>query len=647
MSRSKPLVPRNGHTLQTLIVARISGCQNQKELSLEDQVDHGKQEVADLYAGPCEFRVIATKGKGERLDRPELAEVEELVRSGVFDLVIMEDVGRLVRGTAAVELWGMAVDNGTRCIAPHDGCDTDDETWEEDLISACKDHVSHCSQTSRRIKHKQMNRFKRNGGAVPLPSYGVIKPQGAKFYSEWRKDDSATPILRKGLDILKKTKSWTAVAADFNRNSVPTGPYCRKDKWDGAMVCRLYHNPILKGMPQRGARRSEKQNQTGRRISVVNPAGPTFRHEPHLAHFDPAELDAVLAEVDAHHARLGRPKDSSDGRVRNNRKRTRFPGQCATCYYCGREMVWGGNGIPDHLMCNGSRHYQCWNSLGFSGQMAAQRILEAITAELSQLDGFEEQFSELIHKALADREHDHRHWQDLQAAESQCDQDKAQLKSAILQSGSQPLLNEMLIDLQNRECDLARRRQVLENQSRQRPKLPEKGAELRAQFEEVSRDLALHSFEFGDLLRSLVTEFHVYVVQLIDGGHLLPRAKIKLSLGGIVRDIDRAPELQEFLTREITIDLFDPPIREQIRTEVARQSAEHIKQRDIAASLNTHQATVQRALKLDRLMRERGLTSPYELVTAPPPVETNRKLKRSRHDRYSFLPREGYEPPPL
>ena len=298
-------------------------------------------------------------------------------------------------------------------------------------------------------------------------------------------------------------------------------------------------------------------------------------------------------------------------------------------------------------MCNGSRECLCWNSIGISGQLAAQRVLGAITAELSQLDGFDVQFAELVHKALADREHDLRHWQDLQAAEARLKQDNAQLSAAILESGSHQLLNQMLTDLENRGRELARSRQVLENQTRQRPHLPEKGAELRVQFEEVSRDLAQHSFEFGDLLRSLVPEFHVYLVRLIDGGHLLPRAKIKLSLGGIVRDIDRAPELQEFLRREITIDLFVPPIREQIREDAVRQSAEGIKQRDIAASLKTHQATVQRALKLDRMMRERGLTSPYELVTEPPAPEVNRKMKRSRNERYSFLPREGYEPPTL
>ena len=77
---SEELVPRNGHTLMVGIVARISGCANQKEFSLEDQEDHGKEVVRDLYSEPkpVESRVIATKGKGERLDRPERSKPENL-----------------------------------------------------------------------------------------------------------------------------------------------------------------------------------------------------------------------------------------------------------------------------------------------------------------------------------------------------------------------------------------------------------------------------------------------------------------------------------------------------------------------------------------------------------------------------------------
>jgi site-specific DNA recombinase len=76
----EPVAPRNGHILVVGIVARISGCAKQKEISLEDQVDHCKEVAAELYGGPTDFVVISTKGKGERLDRAELAQIESLLR---------------------------------------------------------------------------------------------------------------------------------------------------------------------------------------------------------------------------------------------------------------------------------------------------------------------------------------------------------------------------------------------------------------------------------------------------------------------------------------------------------------------------------------------------------------------------------------
>ena len=60
MSRKsdEKIVPRNGHTLMVGIAARISGCQNQKEMSLDDQVEAAKEEIKDLYDGPVTFDVM-------------------------------------------------------------------------------------------------------------------------------------------------------------------------------------------------------------------------------------------------------------------------------------------------------------------------------------------------------------------------------------------------------------------------------------------------------------------------------------------------------------------------------------------------------------------------------------------------------------
>jgi site-specific DNA recombinase len=128
--REKPMKPRIGHTLVVGVVARISDCPNQKELSLDDQRDHADQVVAEHYDGPVDYRVVATKGKGEALDRPELAEIEAMLRTRELDLLIAEDIGRIVRGTDAVRLCGIAVDHGTRVLAPNDCIDTAEDSWE-------------------------------------------------------------------------------------------------------------------------------------------------------------------------------------------------------------------------------------------------------------------------------------------------------------------------------------------------------------------------------------------------------------------------------------------------------------------------------------------------------------------------------------
>ena len=188
----------------------------------------------------------------------------------------------------------------------------------------------------------------------------------------------------------------SAVAGGFNAQQIPVGPYCRKKSWDGKMVWRFYANTLLKGAPERGNRYTVKNHEKGRRVSVKNPDGPSSWSCPHLAHLDPATFDALNAHLKNHNAKLGRkPIHGVDPRYHVARKQTRFPGQWGRCWYCGQHHVWGGNGISGNLMCSGSREWHCWNSVGYDGALAVRKVRELITAELYELDGFDDQFREL------------------------------------------------------------------------------------------------------------------------------------------------------------------------------------------------------------------------------------------------------------
>ena len=76
----------------------------QKEDSIDDQQDHAREIVAEWCDGPVDFTVINRTVTGERLDRPELTEIEDLLRPRAFDRLACADLGRLVRGTAATDL---------------------------------------------------------------------------------------------------------------------------------------------------------------------------------------------------------------------------------------------------------------------------------------------------------------------------------------------------------------------------------------------------------------------------------------------------------------------------------------------------------------------------------------------------------------
>lgn len=646
---TEDLGPRDGRTLMVLAVARISGCQNQKELSLEDQVDHVREEVADLYDGPSEFEVVATRGKGERLDRPELADVERLLRSRRFDLLVMEDVGRLVRGVAAVEIWGIAVDHGTRCIAPNDCLDSSDECWEEDLIAACRDHVGHNAHTSKRLKKKLMNRFRKSGAATALPICGYVKPNGASSYDDWFVDETLRDELVEAGRRLMRTLNYTDVADHLNGLGVPTGPYCSSDAWTGDAVKRQFANPLMKGMPQRGGRHTVKHHQSGRRVSVRNPAGPINYVAPHLAILDPDEFDDLQARLADEHGHLGR-RETGGPFSRGPRSRTRFPGQHARCWYCGRRLVWGANGRRDALMCGGSREHRCWNSIGVPGPLLVRRVVERIARRLDALEGFDETFAELVESIRRERSDIGAASARLTRDRQRLDRERENLVAAIAAFGPRAEFAERLTEYDRRRRELETRGRRLEDQTSEPPSLPASVAELRREFDESLQRLSPDSWELALLLRRLVPEILAHNVRACDEtGHLLPRVRVTLDLAEGMPNVDDYGELASLLRGVEVIDLFEPVDKEVIRAEVVRLAADLAEPSpgEIAAAMTPRPRTktVSEALKLERVREELRLDSAYQLVLEPP--ENYTKLKRHRHRAYRFEREAGYSPPPL
>jgi site-specific DNA recombinase len=288
------------------------------------------------------------------------------------------------------------------------------------------------------------------------------------------------------------------------------------------------------------------------------------------------------------------------------------------------------------------------NSIGFSGAFAAEKLVTVICRELYVLEGFQSQFAQMLETSREDITNiDADSWETLCSAEELLDKETHNVQDAIAALGPRPIIEEKLRELEANGRRLIIQRSQLEDRRKPKLILPESTLDLRTSLETQFRDLAIGSPEFGNFMRLLVPKFCVYVVRSCDGGHLLPRAKVELNLAGTFPDVNLVAGLHDLVTRELTIDLFDPPQREEIRVEAVRLAIEGIKQRDMCCRLpgNPTQAAISKGILLNRTMLSLGLASPYVLQFDPP--DDYRKLRRHKNARYEFKPLDGYERPTL
>lgn len=241
-----PLAGRNGRKLRVIGVVRIS-TENQDVKSLDDQralLDRYLKENTDQ---PYTLRTIASQGSGERLDRREFRRLKRLVREEQVDLVVSEDLGRIVRRIHAILFCELCEDHGVRCIALNDHVDTFKEDWRDQSLFASYRHERYNRDTAKRIRRTLRNRFTQ-GGVVQTTVFGYVKPAGAKSDADLAKDPAAESIYEEWFARLENGASFQEIADWLNETGVKVGPFCRSSTWDCKMVGRITRNPILKGV---------------------------------------------------------------------------------------------------------------------------------------------------------------------------------------------------------------------------------------------------------------------------------------------------------------------------------------------------------------------------------------------------------------
>lgn len=648
------LTAHNGHTLRVLVPCRVSnpGPGKQDIRSLADQEALHRRWLDEHTSLPVDVTVVAGSGSGECLERAEYLRTMDLVESGHFDLVLTEDLGRIVRRIHAHLFCELCVDHGVRLIALNDHIDTWESGWQDRSIFSAWHHERSNRDTSDRIKRTHRSRFTQ-GHCLSLPIFGYRKQPGAKSDADLEKIPDAAPIYKEWFERLEKGEHYSEIADWLNANNVSPGPYARKPKWDGTMVGAVSHNILLKGYRYRNKRKTARNNTSGRyKSQKADPKDLLLRHVPHLAFFEEAYYDRVIADVDARNAiyrRNGKDKRNWDPCQNRPKKRTRFPGQTIYCGVCGRLYVFGGHGQKDHLMCDGARGYKCWNGITVDGPLATAKIADAVFAEIQALEDFDTAFLGMVNDDARrlDASRNHR-LQEIRRELHAVRQEIENLMTFIRGGDSSDHVRRELHCLEeDREKPLVREQEKLNRMPRHVIELPS-AVEIKATAGEAFRDLAMDSFEYAKRMRMVTGKIYVYPFRLCEGRPLVLRAKLRLALANLLPDEGLREVLQRPLERVLRIDLFNAPQRVAFCEKVssARQevdaSGRKRRERDVAASLGITVAAAQRAAALDRLMKQQGLPDPYVRLLEPP--SDYPKLRRHHHPRYRFESLPGHIP---
>src|SRR5947209_14881042 len=118
--------PKNGHGYEILCVSRVSDPKpgKQDERSLDDQEASYREWLQRNLNQPFETTVIARKGSGELLDTIEYQRAINEVATRKYDLVLCEDLGRIVRRIHAHLFCEHCEDCDTRLFSKNDHVDT-------------------------------------------------------------------------------------------------------------------------------------------------------------------------------------------------------------------------------------------------------------------------------------------------------------------------------------------------------------------------------------------------------------------------------------------------------------------------------------------------------------------------------------------
>lgn len=515
--------------LMVLAIGRIS-TDHQDIESIEASYEDVERFLRRLYPGEMHIKRLGERGSGWKINRATIIEALDEIRTGKWDVVIMEDLGRAYRNPQFQYMIAhLCVDHDTRLICTGDGLDTGTEHWEPVLGAAVMRHSMSVPETRRRVKRKATFAFHRGGMVLKIrfgyhrltqeeAASGEQGPKGLRI----ARTAELTPIIREMRERVLRGESYETIARWLNDSEIPPGEYVELREWTGRLVADFLRNPILHGL-RTFRKREHKLIFSSGEHRRQNCANPEYAFVPELAHMTKEEQEELWAAMDRYS-----PARGDHQRKGIARRMSYWPGQHLQCTICGAEMYWSARG---HLKCRNTfagRVTKCWNHSIVEAEQVRTKVLPAL---LSQLRSLPDAFRLLVDAAWSEfQRQSMRGARKLQGIETRIAErirDRERLTTLLVKLADSESMLERLGETE-REIAQMRLEADQERNVMRTKVLCLTREEVETRIDEAVLHLARTSYEFGALMRRTFPDFVMIPVQALDTLQVRPRLKLVL-----------------------------------------------------------------------------------------------------------------------
>ena len=623
MGHRLDIEPKNPQgPLMVIVIGRVSTPQ-QNLTNIEASYEDDERYLRSLYSDEIHIKRLGEQGSGWKVNRATINEALEEIKTGKWDVVVAEDLGRAYRNPQFQYMIAhLCVDHDTRLICPGDHLDTGESMWEASLGTAVLRHALHVPDTRRRVKRTATYAFHRGGMVLKTPfAYRRLTEEEAESGEHGPKGlrlariSSDTPIIQEMRNRVLRGESYADIARWLNDTGIPVPPYVTCGRWTGRLVADLLRNKLLQGV--RTFREMEYQLifSSGEHRRKRNPA-PEVECIPELAHLTKEEQDELWAAMDRH-----APPRGPHPRKGTARKHSYWPGQHLRCAICGAELHWCGRSKLkcSNVLPGGPR--TCWNHVQVNAEQVRGKLLPSL---LSFLRSRPELQNLLIDAAWSEFQRatsrSRREQDGLEHRRQELLKDRERIMSLLIKHSESEGLHQRLdateSELRGLQSAIDQKRALDQTQAHYLTR-----DDLAERLDQVVLHLARTSYNFRSLLRRTFPDFLVMPVQALDTHQVHPRVKLVV------------PPFEEGKpATTIVVDAFDAPKQIRYAVECQRLKELHPDKTlaQIGQMLGVSKKVVCDALKFARLMVDRNATEPYIELTAKPEKASRWRQASSR-----------------